>query len=113
MKIQISSVISAKRFQELCDLWDQNEFATLEMKVQSSGDLDDILLFALRTPSRELVNVLIEAIAEHPLTTAESLKSILMQSDVAARETVCMRDDLSAELKSECARLHLVHKKHV
>jgi hypothetical protein len=109
MKVSIWPGLAPEDFLRLCDRWDQNESASLELPIDTTAELLRTFNIAKGAYERQFARVVIEAIAEHPLTPQSVLKEILHFSDQAARETVCMRMDLSDEVRAQCTKLSLVH----
>ncbi|MCK9532161.1 MAG: hypothetical protein M0R77_16610 [Gammaproteobacteria bacterium] len=105
MKIVLSSNHTAEQFVRFARIWNDEVFARVELAGElSEADLEQLTARAIALKPDDFADVVLELIASSPAATADVLHRIYRHGDQGAREALCEREDLDADLRAACAR---------
>jgi len=105
MKIVLSPNHTAEQFVRFARIWNDEVFARVELSGElSESDLEQLTARAIALKPDDFADVVLELIASCPAATADVLHRIYRHGDQGAREALCEREDLDADLRTACIR---------
>ena len=103
MELEFPYYWNDKKYHELSELWKANDDVSIDYPLWSSSyDIESISLKLLEKIPDEFSFVILEYIAELNNTPSNILEEILLSGDAACKVAVCLRSNLSDELRLIC-----------
>ncbi|HEX7026079.1 MAG TPA: hypothetical protein VF268_02470 [Gammaproteobacteria bacterium] len=107
-KIRVEPGITAEMLSDLANQWQQCDNVTLVMPDQLSGEeINYLFSLVLEILPMDFGFCVLQELAEREKVSEEILSIILSCGDRVCIESVCLREDLSSELKRVCESMSL------
>ena len=111
-KIIINPKLSESDYVEHCMMWDKLENVFIDTsELKSVNDIVYCANLALSMPHKGFSLAVLEQISEIIDTPMYILEEIITTGDPGCCESICMRTDLSYELRKICFSLELTHRR--
>lgn len=108
--IVITPDLTKEKWITFCNRWDNQSNISLDTSLINSREaIEYIVGIAFLNKGRDLSLSVMANLAEKKLTPETLLEMIFDIGDQACKEAVCLRDDLSDDLKNKCISTELIH----
>ncbi|EHK0946867.1 hypothetical protein [Citrobacter farmeri] len=108
--IVITPDLTKEKWITFCNRWDNQSNISLDTSLINSREaIEYIAGIAFINKGRDLSLSVMANLAEKKLTPETLLEMIFDIGDQACKEAVCLRDDLSDDLKNKCISTELIH----